>query len=63
VPLYLYRCRNKKCKHEQEAIRPISKVYNRLSCEKCGSDTENIIATPARMVRGQGGWSSPAPKG
>jgi putative FmdB family regulatory protein len=61
VPLYVYRCRS--CKHEQEEIRPIAKVYKPLYCEICGQDTENIIARPAKMIRGQGSWSSPASKG
>ena len=58
MPLYLYRC--PECKHEQEEIRPIAKVYKPLYCEKCGGQMENVIAKPAKMVRGSGGWSSPA---
>ena len=63
MPLYIYRCRNQECKHEQEEIRPIAKVYKALWCEICGQAMENIIARPAKMVRGLGGWSSPESKG
>lgn len=59
-PLYLYRCRNKKCKHEHEALRSIARVYDPLYCVKCGHQMENVIAKPAKMVRGLGQWSSPA---
>jgi predicted nucleic acid-binding Zn ribbon protein len=62
-PLFIYRCRDEKCKHEQEEIRPIAKVYSPTYCNVCGQAMENIIARPAKMIRGQGGWSSPAPKG
>jgi len=62
-PVYVYRCRNEKCKHEQEEIRPIAKVYNVVWCEECGGQMINVIARPAKMIRGQGSWSSPESKG
>jgi putative FmdB family regulatory protein len=58
MPLYVYRCRE--CKNEEEEIRPIAKVYKAKYCSECGGAMENIIAKPAKMVRGPGGWSSPA---
>lgn len=60
MPIFIYRCRNEKCKHEQEVIRPISEIYEETFCEKCGASMVNVIARPAKMVRGSGGWSSPA---
>jgi len=59
-PLYVYRCTNKKCEHEQEVIRPIAEIYEETFCEECGQSMINVIAKPAKMVRGSGGWSSPA---
>lgn len=62
MPIYIYRCTGKK-PHEQEVLRPISEVYEEIYCSVCGLPMINVIARPAKMVRGQGGWSSPAPKG
>jgi putative FmdB family regulatory protein len=61
MPLYIYRCRE--CLHEQEEIRPIAKIYQAKFCELCGSAMQNIIAKPAKFIRGQGAWSSPESKG
>jgi hypothetical protein len=38
-------------------------VYRAMWCDNCGGAMENIIARPAKMVRGAGGWSSPPQKG
>jgi putative FmdB family regulatory protein len=59
MPIYIYRCTDEKCKHEQEEIRAIAEVYEPTYCEKCGSPAQNIIARPSKMVRGAGGWSTP----
>lgn len=61
MPLFVYECLE--CEHQQEALRRIKDTYKSMWCEKCGGAMRNIIARPARMVRGAGGWSSPAPKG
>ncbi len=61
MPLFLYKCRE--CEHQQEVIRRIKDTYKSLWCERCGGSMENIVAMPAKMVRGSGSWSSPAPKG
>lgn len=63
MPIYIYRCTKKSCAAEREELRPIARVYEPVYCNDCGYPMQNVIARPARMVRGQGGWSSPAPKG
>ena len=61
MALYEYECCE--CGNRTEIIRKIKDAQKPVFCEECDGQCRQLIATPARMIRGSGQWSSPAPKG
>lgn len=58
MPLYEYICTE--CEHKQEVMRLVRELNKVQFCDKCGGQMNLIPAVPSRMIRGSGGWSSPA---
>lgn len=56
-PIFIYSC--PKCEKTFELIRRIAQADDPAFCD-CGEQCKQEVAKPAKMVRGSGGWSSPA---
>ena len=61
MPLIEFKC--KKCKKTFEEIRVIARMDEDGYCPKCGRSGDRVeFSQTSPMIRGGGGWSSPASK-
>lgn len=57
MPIYEYECTNKKCKHIEEELLPISKQPKTMKCPKCGKRNKKIFSTTTNHIFKGDGWA------
>ena len=57
MPIYEYRCKDKKCDHQFEALLKHSEREEPQPCSKCKGVTQRLVSRASFSLKG-GGWAS-----
>ena len=57
MPIYEYRCKDKKCDPVTEIIRSIREADEPQPCKKCKGKTQKMVSQTSFSLQG-GGWAS-----